>query len=67
MDELNKEKCLIDWIDFIEYTIEKNWKVTQTISKIEESLVDVFGKEYSDEVIKRLRYYLIQKYKDLSC
>jgi hypothetical protein len=59
LDLLNNENCLVDWVDFIDYTIEKKWNVNQTLSKIEEGLVDVFGSEYSDNVITRLKYYLL--------
>jgi len=64
LDILNEENCLVDWIDFIDYSIEKKWNINQTFSKIEEGLVDVFGREYSDNVVKRLRYYLLRKNSD---
>lgn len=57
LEELKKENCVVDWIDFFEYSIEKQWKITQTISKIKESLNEVYGKEYSQNVIERLLFY----------
>lgn len=62
IDVLNHHNCIVDWVDFIDYTIDKNWNVMQTFSKIEESLIDVFDREYSDQVLLRLRYYLTKKY-----
>jgi len=62
LDELNKNNCLIDWVDFIEYTIVKNWNITNTLTKIEEACTEVFGKDYSEQIQIRLRYYLIKRY-----
>jgi hypothetical protein len=62
LDLLNNENCLVDWVDFIDYTIEKKWNTTQTFSKIEEALVDVFGRDYTEQILLRLRYYLTKKY-----
>lgn len=58
LDKLREENCTVDWVDFIEYTIEKQWNVTQTLSKIEEALID--NREEQKEVIKRLKLYLIK-------
>jgi hypothetical protein len=63
IDELNKNNCLVDWIDFIEYSIDKNWNILQTMSKIEESLIDS-DKTYKETVIYKLKLYLINKYSD---
>jgi hypothetical protein len=52
---LNKENYVIDWIDFVNTSIEHNWKIKGTLIKIENSLIDVYGRnEYSETVIKRL-------------
>lgn len=56
--ELKTENCLVDWVDFIEFSISNNWKISQTLSKIEEAVTEVYGKKYSVEIIKRLRFYL---------
>jgi hypothetical protein len=58
LDKLREDNCTVDWVDFIEYTIEKQWNITQTLSKIEEALID--NREEQKEVIKRLKLYLIK-------
>lgn len=55
---LDSKNMLIDWIDFYEKSLKCNWKIKSTISKIEVTLLDVMGKEHSDEVITRLKYYI---------
>ena len=58
LDKLREENCTVDWVDFIDYTIEKQWNITQTLSKIEEALID--NREEQKEVIKRIKLYLIK-------
>lgn len=53
---------LIDWIDFYEGGLQSNWNIKTILLKIEMSLLDTKGKEHSDEVIKRLKYYIGKKY-----
>ena len=58
LDKFREENCTVDWVDFIDYTIEKQWNITQTLSKIEEALID--NREEQKEVIKRIKLYLIK-------
>ena len=61
LDKLREDNCTVDWVDFIEYTIEKQWNITQTLSKIEEALiVSMDNREEQKEVIRRLKLYLIK-------
>lgn len=52
---LHEQGYLIDWVDFIEQSIKEGWKFKSTLVKIEVSLIDTFGKEYSKEVINRIQ------------
>ena len=58
LDRFREDNIVVDWIDFINYTIEKQWSITQTISKIEEALID--NREEQKEVIKRIKLYLMK-------
>lgn len=60
LDEMKKNNYVIDWCDFIDYTIEKKWDVHQTLSKIEEALID--NKKEKDEIISRIKIYLKKKF-----
>ena len=53
---------IIDWIDFYENGLISNWNIKTILLKIEMALLDTKGKEYSDEVIKRLKYYIGEKH-----
>lgn len=58
-----KEKDLIpDWIDFIKRTIETNWKLEGTIEKISQSCFEVYGPEYRDQVLIRIKTWVIHEY-----
>lgn len=48
---------VVDWIDFYEESVKEGWKPDRTITKIRDSIGDVFGPKYGDEVKKRLIYY----------
>lgn len=46
-----------DWIDFYEQSVKEGWKPDRTITKIRDSVGDVFGSEYGEEVKKRLFFF----------
>lgn len=45
---------VIDWMDFYTDCIKNGWHPERTINKICVSLEETFGKDYSNEVRKRL-------------
>jgi len=53
---LEKEKYVIDWLDFITTSVEHKWKLKGTLVKIENGLNEIYGKEYSLEVMKKLNF-----------
>ncbi len=57
-DELN---YLIDWVDFYESSITSGWNTKTTLKKIEYSLIDIKGKDYTTQVLNRLKYYITKK------
>lgn len=59
VDNLHKNGFLIDWIEFYEDSVDAKWNTVTTIKKIENVLNDVCGENYSKEVIKRLKKYII--------
>lgn len=58
IQEFDKQGYVIDWIDFYESSVKSGWNVKTTLKKIEYSLIDIKEKEYCEEVLKRLRYYI---------
>jgi alanyl-tRNA synthetase len=51
---LNKEEYRIDWLEFILTSVEHKWKLPGTMLKIDNSMNDVYGKEFSYPIIKEL-------------
>lgn len=49
---------VVDWIDFYESALKDGYKSQTILNKIEEAVVDVFGKKYKDGLLKRLNYYI---------
>lgn len=52
---LDQSEYMIDWIEFVETSIESGWKVKGTLLKIEQSFMDYYEKEFSDIIMNRLR------------
>lgn len=59
VNELKKDNSVIDWCDFIDYIIDKNWNIEQTISLIEETFDD---REERKQIVSRIKIYLMFKY-----
>lgn len=55
---LDKNEYSIDWVGFIQISQKSGWKLKGTLTKIQTGLSEMWGKEYSDSVIKRLEEYL---------
>lgn len=62
IDELEKQNCLIDWIDFYESSLEACWQPETTLKKIEIALNETIGKKCSEQVILRLKRYMASKH-----
>ena len=58
IDIFDRENLVIDWIDFIEKSHRCGWTIKTTLSKIESSLIDTKGKEYTQEVLLRLKLHI---------
>lgn len=56
-----KEDYVVDWISYIETSIKHNWKLSNTLKNVSFSVQEVYGIEYSEEVMFRLNYYLNKK------
>lgn len=54
MDVCLKENLLISPLQFILEATNHGWKLSTTLSRLDEAYVDVFGKEYRDKVFSIL-------------
>ena len=52
---LDDRGWLVDWIDFMQQSLDHGWKPSSTLSKIEEHLLDIKGPEHTKEVIRKLK------------
>lgn len=51
---LDRDKYVIDWLDFIVQAVQNKWKLKGTLVKIENAIKEIYGKEYSLIVMKEL-------------
>ena len=51
---LDKDEYVIDWLEFILTSVEHKWKLKGTLKKIENSMNDIYGVEYSEPIIDKL-------------
>lgn len=59
--KLDEEGCIIDWISFYkEARYRALWKINTIVNKIDITLFDLYGEEYRDEVVNRLKYYIVE-------
>lgn len=61
VDILYGQGHLIDWVQFYEDSVKACWNTQTTINKIKYTLDEVLGREYSDEVINRLKFYITKQ------
>lgn len=57
LEILNDHNMVVDWIDFIESSLKHGWKISTTLIRVETAVTEIYGKEYSDQVLKRLNFY----------
>ena len=51
---LDNKIYVIDWLEFILTSTQHKWKLKGTLIKIENSMNDCYGREYSKPIIKEL-------------
>jgi hypothetical protein len=57
---LDDNGWIMDWVDFIQQSLDHGWKPKGTLSKVRESLADAKGVEYADEVMARMERLLVE-------
>jgi len=55
LSSLKEKDYVIDWIEFVNTSLEHNWKLKGTIIKIEQALIDIYGREYTDIIVRKLK------------
>ena len=58
------ENKIVSWCDYFEAGIDHKWTWDRIFSMIEYTLDDVYGMEYSKEVIDRLKLYIVKRNKN---
>ena len=49
---------VIDWIDYYNSALKLGMSSERVLSRIDSEIVDAYGPEYRDEVLKRLKFYI---------
>ncbi len=53
-DYFKNNNISIDWIDFYKDSLNAGWNFKTLISKLKESLIDIYGLNYQKTIIERL-------------
>ena len=61
LEFFDKNGFVVDWMEYYSDSIQSNWKSERTLIRIESSVSEVFGKEYGEEVVKRLKFCIIKR------
>lgn len=61
IDSILSQGAFIDWILFYEDSLKAKWLTSTTIKKIQYSLQETMGIEYTNQVIYRLKIYISQR------
>jgi len=59
---LNDKNLLPDWIDFLESSVHRKWNLKSTIVKIDQACFEVYGPEHRDNVIIRIKQWVIKQW-----
>lgn len=59
LDQLKEDGKVVSWCDYLDAGIDHKWTLDRIFSIIEYSLDDIYGREYSKEVIDRLKLYVM--------
>lgn len=54
LSSLPNDEYIVDWLEFVLTSVQHNWKLRGTLIKIENSMLDVYGKTYSTPIIEEL-------------
>lgn len=58
LDVLSKKRMVIDWVDFVQSSLEEGWKIDRTLIKIESAVGDVLGPEEREKVVERIKFFI---------
>ncbi len=65
LSSLDKDLYVVDWLEFILVSVQNNWKLKGTLLKIENSLIDVYGRDYSTPIIEKINRRCLPFMEDL--
>lgn len=59
--KLKENGFIVEWLSFIEEALKNNWNVSNLFTMLENTFYFIYDKEYSIELIKRLKIYINNK------
>jgi len=57
LEILKKNNMVIDWIDFYNGSVQNGWKYKTLRVRVSSGVLEIYGREYRDEILKRLDLY----------
>ncbi|MCK5020927.1 MAG: hypothetical protein KAS32_28185 [Candidatus Peribacteraceae bacterium] len=52
---------VIDWTGFIDEAVRSKWNYETILKKVKYGLLDVYDEQYTEQVMIRIKYYIINK------
>jgi len=60
VERLQDANCLLDWTDLFLSALQAGWNPSTMLARIEETLLDVYGRTYCNAVLTRLAHCVAQ-------
>ena len=64
LDIVREHNMVVDWCGFLDSAIKVNWNLPNLFNKLEPLLTSVYGEEYTDQIILRLKVYYMETYRE---
>jgi hypothetical protein len=58
LEHLRHNNQVVDWVEFIVTSLDHGWQLKTIANKIEYTVSDVYGKDYCEELMIRIRLYI---------
>ena len=52
---LDKNNMMINWLEYIKDSLQCNWKFERTIERIRNVLIDLYGSDYANLIIEKIK------------
>lgn len=61
LEDLKNNNMVVDWIEFYESSKKHGWKDKTILNRISEGATKIYGENISEQIIRKLKFYLKTK------